>query len=304
MRAAGQRRSVLRTQPFCPKVNVKKVAHIPKLDLSKYDLLTAKDELFAYVSAKATSWGMDPSTECALLSPGESAELGYGRQWRVMWESGPYEWGVHLSLGGVTFQPLDGPWDASTPEVIMGDPSDWYLEPYHGFDVGLLPLTVYAELCDDKANKAIVPVTGFVADKLMKEIARHPKVLLKVERRQFERLIAELFSGFGYDVELTKQTRDGGKDIVAVKKVDSIQLKYLIECKRPDPGNLVAVTTVRELLGVKEDDPASKALIVTTTDFTADAKALMNRHRWTLEGKVYDDIVSWVNDCNRIKGIA
>jgi HJR/Mrr/RecB family endonuclease len=275
----------------------------PKLDLSEYDLLTAKDKLFEFVCAKAASWGMDPSVECLLLSPSQSTELGYGRFWHVVWEAGPYEWGIRLSMDGVTFEPMDGSWDTSSPEVVMGNPDDWYLEPYHSFDVGFVSQAFYAELLGDDTSSPIVHVTGFVTDALIKEIARHPKVLHKVERRQFERLVAELFSGFGYQVELTKQTRDGGKDVIALKKVNSIELKYLIECKRPDEGNLVAVATVRELLGVKEDDPASKALLVTTTDFTPDAKALINRHRWALEGKAYDDIVAWINEYNRIKGI-
>jgi hypothetical protein len=97
----------------------------PALDLSECDLLEAKDKLFAYVCAKATSWGMDPNIECRLLSPSQSHELGYGRLWRVMWEAGPHDWGVELSIeGAVTFVPLDGPWDRSTPEIVVGDPGD------------------------------------------------------------------------------------------------------------------------------------------------------------------------------------
>jgi restriction system protein len=184
----------------------------------------------------------------------------------------------------------------------MGEQEDWYLEPYYSFDVGFIPNTIYADFESEDHSNAIVTVTEFIADQLIREIARHPKILKTIERYQFEKLIAQLFTGFGYDVELTQKTRDGGKDIIAVKKVDSIDLRYLIECKRPDPGNLIAVTAVRELLGVKADDPASKALLVTTTDFSPDAKSLIERHRWSLEGKVYDDIVAWVNNYNRIKG--
>jgi hypothetical protein len=275
--------------------------YVPKLDLSKYDLLAAKDKLFAYICQKAKSWGMDPNVECALLSPKQSDDLGYGRQWRVMWESGSYNWGIDLSGGGVTFVKYDGPWDQSQPEIIMGAPDDWYLQPYYSFDVGFVPTTTYADF-DDESN-TIITVTNFVSKQLMCEIARHPKILQTIERRRFEELIAELFHGFGYDVELTGRTRDGGKDIIAVKNVDSINLRYLIECKRPEPGNPVAVSTIRELLGVKADDPATKALLVTTTDFTADARALIQRHCWHLEGKIYNDIVSWINNYNRIKGI-
>jgi len=35
------------------------MSHTPALDLSKYDLLEAKDKLFAYVCGKAEAWGMD-----------------------------------------------------------------------------------------------------------------------------------------------------------------------------------------------------------------------------------------------------
>lgn len=279
------------------------MSHTPALDLSKYDLFEAKNKLFAYVCDKAESWGMDPRIECFLLSPSQSHDLGYGHCWRVMWEAGPYNWGIELSGGSVTFVAEDGPWDPSKPEVVVGNPSDWYLEPHYSFDVGFIPNTPYAEFDTEAADRAIVAVSGFVAVELMKEIARHPKILLRIERRQFENVIAELFAGFGYEVELTRQTRDGGKDIIAVKRVDSIELRYLIECKRPDPEHFVAVSTIRELLGVKADDPASKALLVTTTNFTSDARALLERHRWILEGKIYDDVVAWVNNYNRLKGI-
>lgn len=37
------------------------MSYAPKLDLSKYDLLSAKDKLFSYVCEKAKSWGLDPN---------------------------------------------------------------------------------------------------------------------------------------------------------------------------------------------------------------------------------------------------
>jgi hypothetical protein len=279
------------------------VEYKPKLDLSQYDMLTAKDKLFEFVCRTAKKWGQDSNIECSLLTPDQSHELDFGRFWHVMWEAGPYEWGVNLSLDGVTFVEFDGEFDRDRPEIIMGAPEDWYLQPYYSFDVGFIPNTVFADFPAGDESSNIIVVSGFVADKLMREIAAHPSLLRTIERRTFEKLIAELFDGFGYQVELTQRTRDGGKDIIAVKKIDTVDIRYLIECKRPDPGNKIAVSTIRELLGVKADDPASKAILVTTTDFTRDAKLLMERHRWNLEGKVYDDIVAWVNNYNRIKGI-
>src|SRR4051794_10270284 len=109
---------------------------VSDLDLSKYDLLTAKDVLFAYISAKARSWGMDPNIECALWSPTKSASRGCDRLWHVVWEAGPHSWGINLSLGGQTFRPEDERWDMGAPEVVMGRPDGWYLQPHWSYDVG------------------------------------------------------------------------------------------------------------------------------------------------------------------------
>ena len=50
----------------------------------------------------------------------------------------------------------------------------------------------------------------------IEQLARRGHDLRKLKPREFEQLIAELWHGFGYDVDLTKQTRDGGKDIIAI----------------------------------------------------------------------------------------
>ena len=106
--------------------------------------------------------------------------------------------------------------------------------------------------------------------------------------------VAELFNGFGYEVELTKRTRDGGKDVIAIRRKE-VETRFLVECKRPDPGNPVGVSTVRELYGVKADDGASKAILATTTYLTPDAKLFIERHRWELEAREYDAIHEWIS---------
>ena len=124
-----------------------------------------------------------------------------------------------------------------------------------------------------------------------------------MNRRLFEELIAELFNGFGFDVELTKKTRDGGRDIVAIKSSE-VNLKYLIECKRPDPENVVGIRPVRELFGVKQDEKASKAIIATTTYFSPDALQFFERNKWELESKDFEGINNWIADYLKIKNIA
>jgi Restriction endonuclease len=281
--------------------------HPPQLDLSQFNLIDASERLFEYICSLAKTLGQDPNIECSYITPTIGQQLGYGPYYRVMWESGSFDWGISLSNGGVTFTELDATFDKSRPAVVVGDPKDWYLEPYHSFDVGFIPHGCaywdVGPVGDDDCTQ-ILQVTGHAARDLLARLDRHPDLLREVDRRLFEELIAEMFSGFGYDVELTKRTRDGGKDIIAIKSVDSIHHRYLIECKRPNPGNKVSISTVKELLGTFSDDPATKALLVTTTEFTSDARRLIERHKWKLEGKDYCDVIQWASRYNQIKAKA
>ncbi len=108
-----------------------------------------------------------------------------------------------------------------------------------------------------EAVQSIIETASLFERVLIERLQQFPDDLRIIDRHKFERLIAELFSGFGYQVELSKRTRDGGKDITAIKH-DKVGLKFLIECKRPDPGNPVSVSTVRELYGVKNDKKSPK----------------------------------------------
>jgi hypothetical protein len=85
-------------------------------------------------------------------------------------------------------------------------------------------------------GKSLIQVVPFVDRALIERLKQYPNELRLIDRRKFEEVVAEIFDGFGYEVELTKQTRDGGKDIIAIKRCEA-NLKFLIECKRPDPEN-------------------------------------------------------------------
>jgi hypothetical protein len=119
------------------------------------------------------------------------------------------------------------------------------------------------------------------------------ETLLQLNPRQFEQLVAELWQRFGFDVELTKQTRDGGYDVIAVgRSVASLQ--FLIECKRFDPNNKVGVSIVRQLYGVKTDERATKGILATTSYLTAEAEEFIDDHYWELEARDHQGIIDWV----------
>jgi restriction endonuclease Mrr len=149
---------------------------------------------------------------------------------------------------------------------------------------------------------SIIQIASFIDRALIARLQQYPEDLRIIDRRTFEQLVAELFAGFGYAIELTQRTRDGGKDIIAIKRRE-VDVKFLIECKRPDPGNPVGVSTVRELYGTKCDDGASKAILATTTYFPPDAKLFSDRHRWELELKDFDAIRGWIDDYMKGKAV-
>jgi restriction endonuclease len=132
------------------------------------------------------------------------------------------------------------------------------------------------------------------SDNLLKTLARNPDLLYTLHPRKFEEVIAEIFFKNGFEVELTKATRDGGKDIIAIYNKMNISTKYVIECKRYAKERRVSIAIVQRLLGVKIAAAANKAILATTSSFTRDAMAFTSNHLWDLELKDYDDIVLWL----------
>lgn len=160
--------------------------------------------------------------------------------------------------------------------------------------------TATFELNEPRVQPSIVQITSFVERALIEELHRSPDILKTINRRLFESVVAEIFSGQGYDVELTQQTRDGGKDIVAIRS-KFVPVKFLIECKRPDPGNPVGVRAVRELHSVKIGEGATKAILATTTHFTSGAKQMFEKHRWELEPQDFEGLKVWIAEYVKMK---
>jgi HJR/Mrr/RecB family endonuclease len=85
---------------------------------------------------------------------------------------------------------------------------------------------------------------------------------------EFEEFIASLFRKMGYETELTSGGGDYGLDVIAKDKDDVIG----IQCKLFMVGNNVGAREVQMALGAMWHFKANKAIIVTTSDFTTQAK--------------------------------
>jgi hypothetical protein len=146
-------------------------------------------------------------------------------------------------------------------------------------------------------SPAIVTVCNNVTN-ILDSIVRNPMDLLSMSPRQFEEFVADIWEGFGYQVELTARTRDQGRDIIAIRNAEA-HLRFLIECKRYSPDNKVGVGIVRSLYGVVRDENATKGILATTSTFTKDAQKFIDRHIWELEGHDFQNILDWLKKIRR-----
>jgi restriction endonuclease Mrr len=173
----------------------------------------------------------------------------------------------------------------------------------------VLIFSVFGEEEEDRADfrpeRALIEVPKLVVEvrrDLAARIAMDPEMLRSISPREFEELMAEVFSALGYVVELTAPSRDGGKDIIAVRADHGIVSKLLVECKRYVPPNMVDVGLVRQLYAVKQFEHASKALLVTTSYFTRGARELEQQYLYELELKDFDAVTEWVKAHSGIVG--
>ena len=98
----------------------------------------------------------------------------------------------------------------------------------------------------------------------------------------------------GYEVTLTKQSRDGGVDIFALKKDDFGNFLTIVDCKKYSEKNPIGVDLVRTMYGTLDITKASHGIIATTSRFTKDAKILAENYKYQLSLRDHADIVKWI----------
>lgn len=148
-------------------------------------------------------------------------------------------------------------------------------------------------------TKVITQAVEVVNNSLVEKVNNNPGLMYQMTPRNFEELVAELLEREGFKVNLTKQTRDGGKDIFVAQKNRLGNFLYYVECKQYAPENPVGVNLVRELYGTISADRATAGLLVTSSYFTSDAISFTQNIQHQLSLKGYLDLKQWIKDlCN------
>lgn len=150
---------------------------------------------------------------------------------------------------------------------------------------------VYAE----QPPQMLVEAVQSINRELLAYVKRHPEALYQVKWQVFEEIIAELLAGFGWEVDLTRLTRDGGYDIFAIRNDAGLRSTWIVECKLYQPKNKVGIDIARALYGVKADLRVGMALLATTSHFTKDVHAFKSS-RYDFELRDFEGILEWINE--------
>lgn len=100
-------------------------------------------------------------------------------------------------------------------------------------------------------------------------LARTFTDIYSLSPRRFEEVIAAIYRNLGWEVALTKQTRDGGVDLYCLS--NSSGRVCIVECKRYAKEKTVGISTLDRLIGVQVRTGADEAHLVTSSHFTQPA---------------------------------
>ena len=108
-------------------------------------------------------------------------------------------------------------------------------------------------------------------DKAQVLLEYHKRQIENMSHREFEYFVADIFKKLGFSVKVTQATRDGGADIIATKSYP-FPYTLLVECKHWGPKHKVDVSVVRSVYGVQVANQVNQSVIVTSSEFTRDAR--------------------------------
>lgn len=123
---------------------------------------------------------------------------------------------------------------------------------------------IKAEFDDDEVEV----ILRYVSDRFARLIAKYPQQLRYLEWRDLERMLAEIFEGIGYNVELTPPLKDGGKDLVLECRIYGKVMSYIVEVKHWQCGKKVGQRYLRDFIDVIVRENRDGGLFLSTSGYS------------------------------------
>jgi hypothetical protein len=125
----------------------------------------------------------------------------------------------------------------------------------------------------------------------------------KITWRELEEIVGELLCFDGYDVQVGPGTKDRGVDVLASKMIPHVGLLRTVwQAKHLKTGNKVALKTIRELADIRNQEGATKGIIVTTGFLTSGALRRIQQDAYRL-GKIdRPELENWIRHTLNVSG--
>lgn len=123
----------------------------------------------------------------------------------------------------------------------------------------------------------------------------HKEKIKNMSSRDFEYFVGDIFEKLGFSVKITKETRDGGRDIIATKS-DPIPYTLIVECKHWGEQHKVDVSVIRSLYGVQTAEQANQSIVVTSSKFTKDARKFAEARKNLMTLWDIDDLLKLIEN--------
>jgi len=129
---------------------------------------------------------------------------------------------------------------------------------------------------------------------LISRLRANPAKLYDVPPGDFELVVAELLAAQNWKVSVSSRTREGGRDLLAVSEGPAgFETAWAVECKRYARERKVGVAAVRQLLGSQRHFGIPKALLVTTSSFSREARECADA-AGDLHLADHDQLTKWI----------
>jgi restriction system protein len=142
--------------------------------------------------------------------------------------------------------------------------------PQQAIDAVTGYLNAYRALRPDGRSQGLLDAAAVIRARWIDNLDDGTEALYRLSPRELELLVAALYQELGYAVQLTPPSRDGGRDVIAVRQTPGQREVIEIECKTHTSP--IGVQYVRQLRGVIERHRANRGVLVTIGRFTRGAR--------------------------------
>lgn len=197
-----------------------------------------------------------------------------------------------------------------TFEFELSDDTNTFMEDYDNyfdklyFEAAKQETTEHSfDLHIPKNDTDLIKVLSVLNTETAKHLYKNPEVLYSIPADYFEKLVADVFSYFGFEIFMNVSLSGPGHgdeaDIIAFQKVAGLKkpVGYIIECKRFAKHRKVDLRLATHLFGMKELHAEKwgldHAILATTSSVTTEVKKQFG-NRYDFEIKEHKQIVEWL----------